>query len=71
MHDLTLRVLDNGKGIDPYILKHGKDGHYGLSCIRERAARIGAVLEVSSTQPGGTTILLTVAGRAIFLTKGS
>ncbi|MBB5059698.1 signal transduction histidine kinase/streptogramin lyase [Granulicella aggregans] len=70
-HELTLRVLDNGKGIDPYILRHGRDGHYGLSGLRERATRIGAILDVSSSQPGGTRIVLTVAGKAIFLNKRS
>jgi signal transduction histidine kinase/ligand-binding sensor domain-containing protein len=60
--DLTLRVVDNGKGIDPQILKHGKEGHYGLSCIRERAERIGARLEFDSSHAGGTDVALTVAG---------
>ncbi|SNT09996.1 Two component regulator propeller [Granulicella rosea] len=69
--DLTLRIMDNGKGIEPQVLKEGKDGHYGLSSIRERADRIGATLDLKTVQPGGTEILLTVAGKAIFLTKGS
>jgi signal transduction histidine kinase len=42
--DLILRVQDNGVGIDPAILSGGKDGHFGLRGMRERAARIGARL---------------------------
>jgi signal transduction histidine kinase/streptogramin lyase len=48
--NLTLRVIDNGKGIDSQLLKHGKEGHYGLSCIRGRADRVSARLSVSSSQ---------------------
>jgi signal transduction histidine kinase len=40
--DLTLRVRDNGIGMDPVVLDKGKDGHFGLHGMRERAARIGA-----------------------------
>jgi signal transduction histidine kinase/ligand-binding sensor domain-containing protein len=69
--DLTLRILDNGRGIDSDILHEGKAGHYGLSCIRDRATRIGAYLDLKTSQPGGTEIVLIVPGKAIFLTKGS
>src|SRR5262249_59310886 len=40
--DLTLRIADNGVGIDPAVAGAGKDGHFGLQGMRERAARIGA-----------------------------
>jgi signal transduction histidine kinase len=43
-HDLTLRVSDNGVGIDPVIADRGKNGHFGLQGMRERAARIGGKL---------------------------
>lgn len=39
-HDLTVRVEDNGVGIDCAVLDQGKDGHFGLQGMRERAARI-------------------------------
>ncbi|WP_114205752.1 sensor histidine kinase [Acidisarcina polymorpha] len=69
--DLTLRISDNGRGIDADILHEGKAGHYGLSCIRDRATRIGASLDFKISRPGGTEIILIVPGKAIFLTKGS
>ncbi len=37
---LALRVSDNGAGIAPAIADRGKDGHFGLQGMRERAARI-------------------------------
>ena len=26
--------IDNGTGIDPLTVQHGKEGHYGLTCMR-------------------------------------
>src|SRR5260370_12826759 len=40
-HDLTLRVTDNGTGIDPAIADQGKNGHSVLHWMRERTARTG------------------------------
>lgn len=64
--DLTLCVTDNGVGIGPAIVNHGKEGHYGLLGIRERAARIGGKLSITSSQDSGTEVKLLVPGRIIF-----
>src|SRR5260370_8278203 len=56
--DLTLRVGDNGTGIDPAIADRGKDGHFGLQGMRERAARIGGKLTLRSSSSSGTEINL-------------
>jgi len=64
--DLTVRVADNGVGIDPAIVDEGKEGHFGLQGLRERAARIGANLTVVSAAGSGTDITLTVPGRVVF-----
>ena len=37
-------VRDNGCGIDPQVLHSGRDGHWGLPGIRERAERVGAAV---------------------------
>ena len=65
-HDVTLRVADNGVGIDPMVAQTGKDGHFGLQGMRERAGRIGATLTVASTASTGTEIVMVVPGSAIF-----
>jgi signal transduction histidine kinase len=65
-HDLTLRVSDNGTGIDPVTADRGKDGHFGLRGMRERAARIGGKLTVGSSSNWGTEIRLIVPGGIIF-----
>jgi signal transduction histidine kinase len=66
--DLTLRVNDNGTGFDPAIADKGKDEHFGLQGMRERAARIGAKLALL-TSASGTEIKLTVPGGIIFRTS--
>lgn len=63
---LSVRVRDNGVGIDSRIAETGKDGHYGLQGMRERAARIGARLSVVSSPNSGTEIKLVVPGRIVF-----
>jgi signal transduction histidine kinase/streptogramin lyase len=56
-----LVVRDNGKGMDPKILEHqGCAGHFGLPGIYERAAGIGARLDVWSEAGAGTEVRLTV-----------
>jgi signal transduction histidine kinase/ligand-binding sensor domain-containing protein len=58
---LRVRVCDDGKGIDPAVLKAGsRDGHHGLPGIKERAELAGGKLAVSSKLNSGTEIELTI-----------
>jgi ligand-binding sensor domain-containing protein/signal transduction histidine kinase len=58
---LRLRIRDDGRGIDPKVLKEGgRSGHWGLQGIRERAARIGSQLDFWSESGAGTEVQLTV-----------
>jgi signal transduction histidine kinase/ligand-binding sensor domain-containing protein len=66
--ELTLRVSDNGVGIDPSIARKGKDGHFGLQGMRERADRVGGKLTLL-TSTSGTEIKLVVPGDIIFQTN--
>jgi signal transduction histidine kinase/ligand-binding sensor domain-containing protein len=61
-----LRVCDDGRGIDSAILeKGGRDNHWGLNGMRERASKIGGQLELWSRPGNGTEAELTVpAGTA-------
>jgi signal transduction histidine kinase len=65
-HDLVLRVSDNGIGIDPVVADRGKDGHFGLRGMRERAARIGGNLTLGSSSNSGTEIKFVVPGDIVF-----
>jgi signal transduction histidine kinase len=64
--DLSVLVRDDGCGIDPNVLQTGRDGHWGLSGMRERADRIGAQLHVMSSASAGTEIELSVPGNIAF-----
>ena len=65
-NDLALRVRDNGIGIDAGVADRGKDGHFGLQGMRERAARISGNLTLGSSSNSGTEIRLVVPGDIIF-----
>ena len=54
-------VRDDGKGIEPKILKDGgRPGHWGMAGIHERARGIGAKLEFWSEADAGTEARLTL-----------
>jgi signal transduction histidine kinase len=60
-HQLRMRIRDNGKGIDPQVVKgDGRAGHFGLRGMRERAKIIGANLELWSDAGSGTEVELTM-----------
>lgn len=63
---LRILVRDDGCGIDPQVLRAGRDGHWGLSGMRERAERIGARLKVRSRDATGTEVELSVPGPIAF-----
>jgi ligand-binding sensor domain-containing protein/signal transduction histidine kinase len=59
-----LTVADDGKGIETATLEGQQPtSHFGLPGMRERAAIIGAQLDVRSTIGGGTEVELRVPGR--------
>jgi ligand-binding sensor domain-containing protein/signal transduction histidine kinase len=64
--DLALRVADNGVGIHSAVADLGKQGHFGLQGMRERAVRIGGKLTLVSSPSSGTEINLLVPGGIIF-----
>jgi Signal transduction histidine kinase len=62
---LRILVRDNGCGIDPQVLHSGREGHWGLSGMRERAEEIGARLKVRS-DAAGTEVDLSIPGDIAF-----
>ena len=67
---LRVRIRDDGKGIDPAIMKEGRSGHYGLPGMRERAEHIGGKLDVWSGPGAGTEIQLSIPGTVAFASSG-
>ena len=64
-------VRDNGIGITADVLRDGREGHWGLSGMRERAERIGARLRVLSRADAGTEMELSVPGSIAFASRPS
>jgi signal transduction histidine kinase/ligand-binding sensor domain-containing protein len=62
----SILVRDDGRGINPDVLREGREGHWGLSGMRERADRIGARLRVMSSTSAGTEVEFTVPGNIAF-----
>jgi signal transduction histidine kinase len=53
---LRVRVRDDGIGMESNIAERGRDGHWGLPGMRERAKNIGARFELWSEAGAGTEI---------------
>jgi signal transduction histidine kinase len=64
--ELKWWISDNGVGIDAQMIERGKEGHFGLRGMRERAERIGAKFTLVSGRGTGTAITLVVPGRIAF-----
>ena len=66
---LRIVVRDDGAGIDEHILQTGRDGHWGLAGMRERAENIGARLRVSSRMNAGTEVELSIPAHIAFVSE--
>ena len=63
-----LRVRDDGKGIPSEVLSgDGREGHYGLPGMRERAKLVGGKLAIWTELDGGTEIELDIPGARAFV----
>ena len=66
---LRILVRDDGSGIDQEVLLTGKDGHWGLAGMRERAESIGARLKVWSRTNAGTEVELLIPSNVAFVSR--
>jgi signal transduction histidine kinase/ligand-binding sensor domain-containing protein len=65
-------VRDDGKGIDPQVLKDGRRaGHWGMPGVYERASAIGARLEFWSEAGAGTEVRLTLPAALAYQKSGN
>ena len=63
---VRLRVRDNGCGMTDAVVRSGREGHWGLAGMRERAERIGARLKVWTRASAGTEVELIVPAQVAF-----
>ena len=69
-NELRVVVRDDGCGIDPKIVENGRDGHWGLSGMSERASRIRSRFSVRSSSTAGTEIELIIPSQIAFEDHG-
>ena len=63
-----LRVRDDGKGIPSDVLSQdGREGHYGLPGMRERAKLVGGKLTVWTELDSGTEVELVIPGAKAYV----
>ena len=66
--EFSLRVRDDGEGIDPAVLREGRrSGHWGLPGMRERARELGGDLHVWTESGAGTEVSLSVPAAAAYV----
>lgn len=71
MKQLRLLVRDDGSGIDQQVLRSGREGHWGIPGMRERAEEIGASLKLWSRPGAGTEVELLIPGRIAYELQSS
>jgi signal transduction histidine kinase/ligand-binding sensor domain-containing protein len=64
---LRIAVRDNGCGISTDYISEGREGHLGLSGMREYAEKIGAELKIWSRSESGTEVELIVPHKIAFM----
>jgi signal transduction histidine kinase len=64
--ELCVFVRDDGRGVDPQVIRAGSDGHWGITGMRERAQRIGGTLKIRSRAAAGTEIELRIPAHVAF-----
>lgn len=58
-----MTIRDNGKGLDDSVKAAGyRPGHWGLTGMRERAARVYGALTIESASDNGTAVQLCIPG---------
>jgi signal transduction histidine kinase/ligand-binding sensor domain-containing protein len=65
--DLSIRVRDDGVGIDPQILSRGRrPGHWGLPGMRERSEVLGGQINVWSDRNAGAEVELRIPAETAY-----
>lgn len=57
---VQLIVRDDGRGFENHVTGNGRDGHFGLIGMQERAAQLGGTLSIQSTNGSGTEVVADV-----------
>ncbi len=66
----SLKIRDNGTGMDEQTINQGRWGHWGLQGMRERAHLSGMKLFVHSRPGAGTEVELLISGKLAYADTG-
>jgi signal transduction histidine kinase/ligand-binding sensor domain-containing protein len=66
---LRISVRDDGRGMEESVIRDGREGHYGLVGMRERAKRIRGQIGIWSRPGAGTEVSLTVPARMAYVRR--
>lgn len=66
-YGLNIDIQDNGIGIEPLVLQHGRPGHWGLAGMRERASGIRASISISNRPSGGLRVQLQLRAKSAYV----
>ena len=67
---VRINVRDDGQGMQESMIRFGREGHFGLMGMQERAVRIRGQLTVWSRLAAGTEISLTVPASMAYVRRG-
>ena len=59
-HHVRIEVQDDGRGFDPQNGPPGKDEHYGIVGMRERAEELGGKFEIDAKPGKGTHVVVSI-----------
>lgn len=69
--ELNVRVRDDGKGMDRALVRGGREGHFGLHGMRERAKLVGGKLTFWTRIDAGTAVDLSVPAARAYADAGA
>jgi ligand-binding sensor domain-containing protein/signal transduction histidine kinase len=68
---LCVRIQDDGRGMEKDLLQSGRQGHWGIAGMRERASQIGSAFRVDSVVGKGTEVTLGIPSHIAFRSAGN
>jgi signal transduction histidine kinase len=72
VREMRVRIRDDGKGMDANVLRQGgREGHFGMGGMRERAKLVGGKLTIWSAQDAGTEVELAIPASHAYLEAGA
>jgi signal transduction histidine kinase/ligand-binding sensor domain-containing protein len=67
---LSASVKDDGRGFPPGTLEQAREGHWGVTGMRERAAKLHARFSIRPGTPSGTEVFVVVPARRAYGRSG-